>query len=323
MKWETIRKYLPIIGIVIFIYLLIKLNISRVFTEIGNLKLSYFFIALLLIFFFFTIQTLKWFVIARKQKINVPFKEAFRINLIGNFYGFITPSKIGSVIRMDYLKKYGGDTGKGLSNFVIDKILDLSSIFVLVAGLGFIFYGEKIIPHAYLNLIIILFLVMIFSFLFFYKKETSKPVLRFIYRKLIPQKMKEKGRIIFESFYKDLPSLGFLFFVFVINLITWVIDYFAIYFLGLSLGINVGFIPFLIILPIATLVAQIPITIDGFGTRELTMINLFALFGVEGVKVLSMSILGIFITGVIPSIITMFLLLSERKNSKIIQKTSK
>jgi glycosyltransferase 2 family protein len=314
MKWGTIKKYLPIIGIAIFIYLLIKLNISRVFTEIGNLNINYFLIALILIFIFFIIQTLKWFVIARKQRINVPFGEAFKINLIGNFYGFITPSKIGSVMRMDYLKKYGGDTGKGLSNFVVDKVLDLSSIFVLVIVLGLAFYGEKIIPHAYFNLILGIFFVMILSFLFFYKKETSKPVLRFIYRKLVPNKMKEKGRIIFESFYKDLPSFIFLFFVFIINLIAWIVDYLAVYFLGLSVGIDIGFIPFLVILPISTLVAQIPITVDGFGTRELTMINLFALFGIEGVKVLSMSILSIFIANIIPSIIVMFVLLIERKN---------
>jgi hypothetical protein len=43
------------------------------------------------------------------------------------------------------------------------------------------------------------------------------------------------------------------------------------------------------------------------------MINLFGLFGIEGVKVLSMSILGIIITGIIPSIIAMFVLLFKRK----------
>jgi len=314
MKWETIKKYLPIIGIAIFIYLLIKLDVTKIFTEIKNMNINYFFIAFILILIYFIIQTLKWFVIAKKQKINVPFLEAFKINLIGNFYGFITPSKIGSVMRADYLKKYGGDTGKGLSNFVVDKFLDLISLLSLVIILGIIFYGEKIIPHAYFGLILAIFAIMMLSFLFFYKKELSKPVLKFIYEKLTPKKMKEKGKIIFESFYKDLPSLIFLFFIFIINLTAWIVNYLTIYFLGLSVGINIGFIPFLIILPISTLVAQLPITIDGFGTRELTMINLFALFEIEGVKVLSMSLLGILIANVIPAIIVMFILLFERKN---------
>jgi glycosyltransferase 2 family protein len=314
MKWDKIMKFLPVIGIALFIYLLIKLDVTKVFGEFKNLNWSYISIALILTVVFFIIQTLKWFVIARKQKINVPFAEAFKINTISNFYGFITPSKLGSIIRINYLKKYGGDTGKGISNFVVDKILDLSSLFVLAIVFGFVFYGKKIIPHNYLNLILIIFLIMGLSFLFFYKKELSKPVLRFIYKHLVPKKMKEKGKIIFESFYNDLPSLGFLFIVFIINIATWIINSISIYFLGLSLGINVGFIPFLVILPISTLITQIPITINGFGTRELALINLFGLFGVGGIKVLSLSLLGIFITGIIPSAIAAVLIFLKRKS---------
>jgi uncharacterized protein (TIRG00374 family) len=126
--------------------------------------------------------------------------------------------------------------------------------------------------------------------------------------------MKEQGRIIFASFYKDLPSLGFLSFVLIINIAAWTINYFTIYFLGLSVGIEIGVIPFLVILPIATLVAQIPITINGFGTRELVLINLFGLFGIDGVKVLSMSLLGIFVTGIIPSAIAASLILLKKRN---------
>jgi hypothetical protein len=312
MKWRTFKKYLPIIGIGIFVYLLIKLDITKVFDEIKNINLNYLLIAIALVLIFFTTQTLKWFIIARKQKIKVPFCDAFKINLISNFYGFITPSKIGSIIRMDYLKKYGGDTGKGLSNFAIDKVLDLISLFFLVIFFGFIFYKEKVISIVSLEIIILIFSIFVLSFLFFYKKENSKPVLRFIYRRLIPERLKEKGKAIFESFYQDNPNYLFLLLAFLINLANWILNYAIIFVIGLSLGINIGFIPFLLILPISTLVAQIPITIDGLGTRELTMINLFGLFGVEAVKVLSTSILSILIVSVIPGALAIIFSLSDK-----------
>jgi len=310
--WNKIKKFFPIIGVALFIYLLIKLDITKVVGEIKNVNFSYLFIALIFVLIFFSIQTLKWFVIARKQKINVPYWAAFKINLICNFYGFITPSKIGSVIRMDYLKKYGGDTGKGLSNFAIDKVLDLGSLFILVVVFGFIFAQEKIISSTNLYILLSFFLLIFVAFLFFYKKENSKKALGFIYRKFVPKRLKEKGKTIFDSFYKDTPKKKFLFFVLFINLINWIVDYAIIYFTGLSLGINIGFTPFLIILPLSTLVAQIPITIDGLGTRELTMISLFALFNVEAVKVLSMSILSIIIVNIIPGIIAVILALLEK-----------
>ena len=321
MSWKHVRRFLPIIGVGLFVYLLIfRVGITKIFQEIEHVNLYYVAVVFVLVFIFFVTQTAKWWIIARKQKINVSFKEAFKINLVSNFYGFITPSKLGSIIRVDYLKGKG-DTGRGLSNFVIDKVLDLSSLFILAISFGFIFY-QKIISSTYLFFIIGLFLLMITIAFIFYKKDATKPLLRFVHRVLIPSKMKEKSRELFDSFYKDMPPLGFLFFVFIINLVNWIIDYTSMYFMALALGIDIGFVPFLAILPISTLVAQIPITINGFGTREITMISLFGLFGVPEVKVLSMSILNILATNVIPSLIALpFLFRRERtKGSSLEQK---
>ena len=103
MNW---KKYLPIIGIALFIYILIRINVFDVINEIKNADLFFLFIALVFVFIAMIIQTFKWFAIAVFQDIKVPFLEAFKINLIGNFYGLVTPSKIGTVIRAEYLKKY-------------------------------------------------------------------------------------------------------------------------------------------------------------------------------------------------------------------------
>ncbi len=316
MKWKTIKKYFPILGLGLFIYLLFKLDVTKIFQVIGNANFFYILVALLVTGVFFITQTLKWYVIARKQRINVPFREAFKINFISNFYGFVTPAKLGSVMRVSYLKKHNADTGKGLSNFVIDKVLDLGSLFVLTLGFGFIFYGKKIssiFPHSSQIIVIALFLLFIFISLIFYKKEVIKPLAKRVYNIFIPKKMKEKGKVIFNSFYEDMPSLGFLSFAFILNLINWIVDYALIYFVGLSLGINIGFIPFLVILPITTLIAQIPITINGLGTRELTMISLFGLFGVDAVKIFSMSLIGMIIANIIPAIIVMIFIYRKEK----------
>jgi hypothetical protein len=125
--------------------------------------------------------------------------------------------------------------------------------------------------------------------------------------------MKEKTRTLFDSFYRDLPSLGFLIPAFAINLLNWFVNYTILYFISLALGIEVKFSYFLIILPISTLVAQIPITINGLGTRELTMISLFGILGVSAVKVFSMSLISIFINNIIPSIFAIIFLLTESK----------
>lgn len=306
MRWKNIKKVLPIIGIGLFIYLLIKLNVVKVLKEISSVEIPFVIIAVFLTLIYFVFQTLKWFVIARKQKVKIPFWDAFKVNIITNFYGFITPAKIGTIIRADYLNKYEGGKGKGLSNFAIDKVLDLSSLFFLTIIFGFIFYSQKIISLNLLYFFIGIFIMMVlFSFLF-YKKKMSKFFLRVFYRKFIPEKNKEKAKEAFVSFYENMPSIRFLFFVFFINLVSWIINYLVAYYVGLSLGINVNFGIFLSIFPISTLVAQIPITINGLGIREMTMISLFGIFGVDAIRVFSMSVLTMLIMSIIPSIIAIF-----------------
>lgn len=311
MRWKTLGKILPIIGIGIFTYLIIKLNIIKILQEINNLNLLFLPAIIISVILFLIIQPLKWFVIARKQNIKISFIDSFKINLISNFYGFVTPGKIGSVIRVNYLKKKGGNIGKGLSNFVIDKILDLSSLFILAIGLGLLFYNE-IIPSNYLFLFSIIFLFIITAFFVFSKKKNSRKILRFIHHKFIPKKFKEKSKELFDSFYDNFPSRSSLIFYFIVNLSVWIFNYFIVYLIGLSLGISINFIVFLSLLAISTLVAQIPITINGFGTRELTLIGLFSLFGVSAIKVFSMSVLSLIIIGVIPSLIAIYLIFRNK-----------
>ena len=75
------------------------------------------------------------------------------------------------------------------------------------------------------------------------------------------------------------------------------------YFVGLSLGINLPFYFYLAILPLGTLVTLIPISINGLGTREATLITLFGIFGVESAKVFSMSVISLLFAGILPAIV--------------------
>ena len=178
MRWNKIKKYFIIIGITLFIYLLIKLNVAEIFIQIKSANLDYIGIALIFISIYLIFQTLKWFVIAREQKVEMPFIDAFKINIISGFYGLVTPAKLGSVTRATYFKDYNGGTGKGFSNFVIDKILDLSSLFFLAIGFGFLFYSHlRILSTFYLYIFIAIFVLIICISLMLYKKEVSRRLL--------------------------------------------------------------------------------------------------------------------------------------------------
>lgn len=304
-----IKNLLPIIGLALFIYILIKVDIISVINELYNADLFYLLISLFFMVILCFSETFKWFVIAFFQDIKVPFLEAVRINLISNFYGFITPSKLGAVVRAEYLKKYTGNIGKGLCNFTLDKILDISSIIFIAILFSFVFKNKLNLP---LGIFIIIFLIFILLTLMFVNKNRSKFIIKLFFQRFVPGKFMDKAKLTFDSFYDNIPRKRYFVLFFLLNVFNWIIGYIIAYFIGLSLGINLPFIYYLAILPIGTLVTMIPISINGLGTREAALISLFALFGISAPKVFSLSILSLLISGILPSIIGSFLIFKRR-----------
>jgi glycosyltransferase 2 family protein len=314
---KTIKKILPIIGILIFVYILIKLDISQVIKEVSEARINFLLIAILFIFISFLTETLKWFSIARVQKTDISFLQALRINFVSFFYGFITPSKVGGVMRAKYLKEYNNNVVKGVGNFVLDKVLDVCSLVFLAILFSFVFKDILPINFFYYSIALLVSMV-IFLFIFFDIKK-SRFILRIFYKRFVPEKWKERAKREFYHFYEDMPKKKYFFLFFILNILNWIVLYAVSFFIGKSVGINLHFFYFLAILPIATLVAQIPITIAGLGTREATLITLFGLLGIEKTKVFSMSMINLFIGAIIPSIIgVLLILLKRRKTQKIL-----
>ncbi len=312
MKITNWKNFLSVIGILLFLYILFKIDLINVFDEIKKVNIYFIGIAIILVFIMLLIQTFKWHVIAIIQDIKIPFNQSFKINLISNFYGLITPSKIGAVIRAEYLKKYtkNSSVGKGLFNFTIDKILDIVSVIFMAIIFSFLFKDRLYLPIGFFTS---LFLAFVLVTLFFIKKERSRMVLRFFYNKITNKTIKNKAKITFDSFYDNVPKKKYLILFLLINLICWISIYLIYYFIGLSLGIKLNFLYYLAILPISTLVSMLPISIGGLGTREAALISLFTLFNVEAAKVFSMSIIDYLIVGILPSIIAIFLIIKEKK----------
>lgn len=312
MSLKHWKKYLSIIGIALFIYIIVKLDFFIILNEIQNANPFYLLLAALTLISMLIIQTFKWYFIARIQGIKVPFKDAFEMNIISNFYGFVTPSKAGGIIRAEYLREYTFDKniGQGLFNFTIDKILDFIVIIFMTIVFSFVFKDTLDLPIMFFS---VLFIGFIGITLFFMSKQRSKFVLRFFYRKLIPTKFRDTAKVTFESFYENVPKKRYLLLFFFLTFCSWISIYAIIYFIGLSLGISLSLYYYLAILPIGTIVGMLPISIAGLGTREATLISLFALFDVPAAKVFSMSLINILLVGIIPAIAGIYLILKRKK----------
>lgn len=307
------KKWFSLIGVVLFIYILWHIGWTDLINSFRGINYFYFSIAVLMIIPLLVIYTYKWSTILKLQGFKVPFFKLFKISLIGLYYGTITPSRGGAIIRSAYLKDYCKENlGKCSSSFFLERVFDV----LVIVGLALFstFFVVDLIDNLLLYIIVFLF-CFVLAFWFFYDRDRSVRVCRIFYKIFIPRHYKTKLKGIFESFYESLPSIKKCWKPFLVAIVYWLGDYTFAYLVAISLGFNVSYFVFLSIFPIVTFVSMIPITVNGLGTRELTMGFLFGKFGVLFSEVVAFSLLSMFLMMLLPALCG-FLISLRWNNSK-------
>ena len=304
IKISYIKNFLPLIGVILFIYILWKIGIGNIVETISRVNVLFLIISFLIFIPRIFISTYKWQLISKKQGINLNLIHMLKINLIGLFYGTITPLWIGDAIRIFYVKEASKKSwGKCIANYTLDQLIEFFSLYIL-AIIGSILLIQ-VFPTLSITLIIIFILILSIS-LVLKNGKIGKKFFNFIYRTILPEKMKDKVETYSNEFYKDMPSLKFLLIPLAIEIFSYSLFFLQIYIVAIALHVNAPLYSFIFIYPIASLIGQIPITISGFGTREGALINLFKIFGVGSTQIVTVSLTSYIITFLIPVIIGMY-----------------
>ncbi len=311
---KSLTKILPFIGIILFAYILYKTGMQKIIESFAGISFFYLLIAFLFLLPVLLLQTYKWFVIMQKQKIRISFFEAARMQLISVFYGFVTPARLGSFIKIAYLQEKTHNLGRSASSVVIDRMFDLLTVLIL-AGLGSLLVIETFSKPVWIAFFMLG--IAIFSLFFLIGKRTGRTFLKIIYEKMLPKNLKARGRKSFHSFYDSIPSYRFMLFPLLLNVISWLTVYSQIFFIAKALGISVSYHILILILPISTLVSLLPITIAGLGTREASLITLLGLFNIPAAKIVTMSLSSMIIANV-PAAIAGFVLSIKNKGKPLI-----
>lgn len=292
------RNFLPVIGIAVFLYLVYSTGIEKILKAVSEADFILVFPALVFTVLLVFLQAYKWDLVLKSQKTYLSFWKVVKMQFAGIFYGIITPGKIGSFIKIDYLSK---ETGKRLSSsgssVVIERVLDLLCVFVL-ALIGSVFVANIFSEiFFYVSLLFFLFAFALVVF-FVFKFEKSRNLLRVLHRFLVPEKLKQKSKDSFKEFYSSFPSNYELVFPFITGIVYWIATYSIAFIVMQSLGLNIGLFELLALLPIVTLITLIPVTVSGFGTREASLIVLLGFFGIAPEAVIAFSLLSFFVANV-------------------------
>lgn len=301
----SLRKLLPLIGIGIFIFIIYQVGINKIVSSFQGINYNYLILTLVTMTILVILTPIKWIYIVKKQGINIDFWTATKYYFISVFYSFVTPARTGSLMRAYYLSKY---TKKSLvycvSSIVLERFLDLMVVFLLAIIGAFLLTG-------FLQYVLIAFVLVVVGGLILFKKERMIHVFRLFHWFFMNDHLKNKMKSSFEDFYNSLPEIKYWIVPFIYTIIFWLSNYSIDYLVALAFNMNIPWLHFITIFPIATIIGLIPITISGLGTREAMLIYLFGLYGIKAEIVVAFAIVTLILTSVWPALVGGILAIRE------------
>ncbi len=281
-----------LIGIIIFIYLLLNINLSLFINYFKTINLSYFIISILFVLPAIFVKSIKWLLIVDK-KDRIPLPKAIIAWVAGFGAGLITPGKVGDFLRAKFLN---GKLGKSLLTVFVDRINDILVLFLLGIFSVFILFSNKNSLFNLSYLFILFFILFLILVLVLRNKKLIRKIAKPFYKYFIPEKFKESVGENFNIFYRNFEKLEKRKILgnFLLTILAWFVIFLQYWFLSFAFGLNLSYFSTCLITPILLLAQLIPISISGIGTREATSVLLLSSFGISPELAIAFS-LGILI----------------------------
>jgi len=290
-----IKKYSFLIGPLIFIYILYKIDLSKLIELLSSVKITFILLAIAVLPLFFLIITLKWKKIINSCNISFSFKNTLFSFLKGTALGIITPAKLGELYRFKYLQRISKSSfGISLATVVIDRLIDLVALLIL--GL----LSVLVLVHIYAIKISALMIALFFCFfivcsIILTKKRYMKKILNPFFRMFVPEDHKQRIALHFHEFYKGLKSIGVSTYLICIpyTLMIWTLNILVAYLLSEALVLEIPFWFMALVIPLVNIVSLIPISVSGLGTSQAAFIFTLSLIGISPESSVALSILVI------------------------------
>lgn len=268
------------IGLIIFFYILLNIDLGLLKNEILNSNPIFLFIAIVLNIPHLFIKSVRWNLLLKQQNIYYSSVQTFIIYMGSLYFGFITPGRLGEFVKAIYLKSDRGiSISKGFSSVLMDRLCDLYLLMIL----GFLGIWKFDVIGELSNSFLVFTAIVIFAPLIILKKQLMKKLMSTIYKATVIKKVKGKIDERFEEFYCGLQNL-INYKLIISGLITclgYFIFFIQCYLIVMAMGLSIEFINITLFMAISNLISFIPVSISGLGTRDAILIYLFSRIGLQ------------------------------------------
>jgi uncharacterized protein (TIRG00374 family) len=288
--------------------LLWYVGIDSLATTLGTIKLEYLALSFLAYFGINLLFAVRLLRVLKKDGVSLSFGKTLLAHYAGMLTSDVTPGRSGYFLTPVYLKNQDVPTSKSLSGIL--GIQTIEFLAKVAGGIGAVIFLIQTVPQSSweqfgnlhgLNLGLLTaglgITVMLAGALVLAAFTWSRRAMTFFDRLANSRFLKRftgglMGKL---EEYKDsaqktrrsIPEIT------AITLACWILKGFEWYFLGLALGITqIPWIGYLLIHPLVTALAFVPITPAGVGVQEFGILGIFALLAVNGQTALAFALLS-------------------------------
>jgi len=265
-------------------YLLHKVDLSAAWNAARSLSLWYFAAAIGLQVIQVVICAVRWQAVLRAIGAHMAFLRAVELFSIGNFFGQILPGAIGGdAIRMLATRRAGVGLGAAINSVMLERAATVYALLLLTTMAEPALIGSLAnAPEVWLFPALTMGATVGLVFLSQLDRLPQSWNRWRMVRGLI--QLAADTRTCFFRPRNGMPIL-------VIALLGHVNLAILVWVLAIGLGAPVGLMDCLVLVPPVILVATLPISIAGWGAREVAMITVLGLIGVPAAQATALSVL--------------------------------
>lgn len=275
-------------------YLSTKVERDVLVQTIGGADLGFVLAAILALALQPLLATIRWWELLRAMAMRVGFGRLLQIVYVALFFNQVLPASLGAdVIRVWLVRRDGCSLSKGVTSVFLDRLVMMLVLLMLVVLGYFVLRGSLAMPEANLFVLVALFASLaIFILLIALKTKLLAVVSRRLWNFIaVPvQNMR-----MFLVRPKALASVTLF------SLASHANIFFTVFLLMLAFGARASFVEVAGLMPLVLVAATLPISLGGWGVRELAMVTAFAQLGVPEAAALSASVM----LGIISIVVTL------------------
>jgi glycosyltransferase 2 family protein len=258
----TMKAYIRYIGTILslalLVYLIIHQNWTITLHRIALLPLWIFPICIFLVIAGMSLNSLRWYILLQGLGIIIPYKETLKIVFAGAFASNFLPSTIGGdIYRIISLLKFTSNKSLSVASVIVDRSLNLFSV-VILFPFSLVTLGTPGEIYSTFN-----------------KAINNSFIIYNTLFKLI-QRYYQKFLGAFKVFFRR-PH--YLLLGLIVSWCSNLVIFIMVWLISRELGISIELFQVIGITVVTYLITLLPISINGYGVREVAIITLYMSIG--------------------------------------------